>query len=82
MAMLIAALMFFSNLESRGAMLAHLGGMVTAFVYMYFFEGKDLKLKTGMTLQQRYNKWKIERARRKFQVYLRKNDPDRDRWVN
>ena len=82
MAMLIAALMFFSNLESRGAMLAHLGGMVTAFIYMYFFEGKELTIKTRLTLKQRYKQWKIDRARKKFQVYLRKNNPDRDRWVN
>ena len=86
-AMLIAALMFFSNLESRGAALAHLGGMVTAFVYMYFFAAKDTGRRTsrnplGMTLKERYYQWKIERARKKFQVYLRKNDPDRDRWVN
>lgn len=81
-AMLIAALMFFSNLESRGAMLVHLGGMVTAFVYMFFFQGKDIGLKSKLTLRERYNQWKIQRARKKFQVYLRKNDPDRDRWVN
>jgi len=82
MAMLIAALMFFLTLDTRGAFLTHLGGMVTAFVYMYFFEGKDLNVKTSATLRQRYRRWKAERAKKKFQVYLRKNDPDRDRWVN
>ncbi|HEY3742208.1 MAG TPA: rhomboid family intramembrane serine protease [Bryobacteraceae bacterium] len=83
-AIVIAALMFFSTLDTRGAYLTHLGGMVTAFVYMYFFEGKEIKLKTGgrSTLQQKYRQWKVERAKKKFQVYLRKNDPDRDRWVN
>ena len=81
-AMLIAALMFFLTLDTRGAFLAHLGGMVTAFIYMYFFEGKDLAMKSRMTLRERYNLWKIDRAKKKFQVYLRKNDPDRDRWVN
>ena len=81
-AMLIAALIFFSNLESRGGMLVHLGGMVTAFVYMYFFQGQDLALKSKLTLKERFNQWKVQRARKKFQVYMRKNDPDRDRWVN
>ena len=81
-AMLIAALMFFLTLDTRGAFLAHLGGMVTAFIYMYFFEGKDLAMKSRLTLRERYNLWKIDRAKKKFQVYLRKNDPDRDRWVN
>jgi membrane associated rhomboid family serine protease len=82
MAMLIAALVFFSNLESRGAMLVHLGGMVTAFVYMYFFQGSDLSFQARETLRGRYKQWKADRARKKFQVYLRKNDSDRDRWVN
>jgi len=49
---------------------------------MYFFQGRDLAIKSRLTLKQRYHQWKIERARKKFQVYLRKNDPDRDRWVN
>jgi len=80
--MLLAALYFFLTLDYHGAYLAHLGGMVTAFIYMYFFQGKDLELKTGVTLKERYRQWKIDRARKKFQVYLRKNDPDRDRWVN
>jgi len=82
MAMLIAALMFFLTLDTRGAFLTHLGGMVTAFVYMYFFEGKDLEMRTGATIRQRYRRWQAERAKKKFQAYLRKNDPDRDRWVN
>ena len=80
--MLLAALYFFMTLDYQGAFLPHLGGMVVAFVYMYYFEGKDLKLKTGLTLQERYRQWKIDRAKKKFQVYLRKNDPNRDRWVN
>ena len=33
-------------------------------------------------LKSQYQQWKIQRAKKKFQVYLRKNDPDRDRWVN
>jgi len=80
--MLLAALYFFLTLDYRGAYLTHLGGMVTAFVYMYFFQGKDLTLKSKLTLRERYNQWKMDRAKKKFQVYLRKNDPDRDRWVN
>jgi len=82
MAMLIAALMFFLTLDTRGAFLTHLGGMVTAFVYMYFFERKDVKLKAGATLSERYRQWKIDRAKKKFQVYLRKNNSDRGPWVN
>src|SRR5439155_2763508 len=80
--MILAAVFFFLTLDYHGAYLAHIGGMAVAFVYMYFFQGRDLSLKSKLTLKQRYHQWKIDRARRKFQVYLRKNDPDRDRWVN
>jgi hypothetical protein len=29
-----------------------------------------------------YRDWRVERARRKFQVYLRKRGPGGDRWTN
>jgi hypothetical protein len=30
----------------------------------------------------RYKQWKMERAKRKFQVYLRKQNSDRDRTIH
>ena len=33
-------------------------------------------------LRQQFQEWKLQRAKRKFQVYLRKHDSNRDRWVN
>lgn len=91
MAMLMGAFWFLMTLDTRGAFLAHVGGMLTAFVYMMFFAERRSSSRSSSrssgpglaeTVRARYKKWKIERARRKFQVYLRKNDPDRDRWVN
>ncbi|HOK44596.1 MAG TPA: rhomboid family intramembrane serine protease, partial [Bryobacteraceae bacterium] len=68
--------------------IAHLGGLVFGYIY----------LKTGMlrakyssrprragwfaSLHRQYQDWKIQRARRKFQVYMRKHRSDDDRWVN
>jgi len=31
---------------------------------------------------QPYNAWKLERAKKKFQVYMRKKGSDRDRHIN
>jgi hypothetical protein len=34
------------------------------------------------SLKESYTNWKLARAKRKFQVYMRKKSSDRDRWVN
>src|SRR5579864_8107774 len=53
--------------------IAHLGGMLVGYVY----------LKAGWqairipNVRGAYNQWKLQRAKRKFQVYLRKHDRDR-----
>jgi membrane associated rhomboid family serine protease len=82
MAMIMGAVWLL--MSGPGSLLPHLGGMVTAFVYMLYFQGRKKmpNIQLGDTIRHRYKQWKIERAKKKFQVYLRKNDPDRDRWVN
>jgi hypothetical protein len=55
---------------------AHLGGML--FGYMYL-RGRFLRLDAGKLLR-RYQEWKLQRAKRKFQVYMRKHG--RGPWVN
>jgi len=35
----------------------------------------------GIVMQQ-YRQWKLARAKRRFQVYLKKRGSDRDPWVN
>jgi hypothetical protein len=32
--------------------------------------------------RDQYKNWQRQRARKKFQVYLRRHGSDRDRWVN
>ena len=36
----------------------------------------------GMSLNRRYEKWRIDRAKRKFQVYMRKQDSKREPWIH
>jgi len=58
--------------------IAHLGGMVVGFVYLKSrFPGMRLKLPDW---RGAYRQWKLQRAKRKFQVYMKKQG--RGPWVN
>jgi membrane associated rhomboid family serine protease len=57
---------------------AHLGGLVVGFVYMKLPHTRMPALNLG----RRYEQWKLQRARRKFQVYMRKQDSKREPWVH
>jgi membrane associated rhomboid family serine protease len=76
----IGAIEFVSEISGPGSNishLAHLGGMLVAFLYLRGsgFSGR---------MQLRYDEWRRARLRRKFEVYMRdrerKDDPDR--WIN
>ncbi len=72
------ALLSSFNINSGVSDIAHLGGMLFGYLYL-----KVPFRRFGMPdFQQRYRAWKLERAKRKFQVYMRKHGSDRDRWVN
>jgi membrane associated rhomboid family serine protease len=85
--MILGAIAFFSvrDLNSGVSDIAHLSGMLFGFVFL-----KSSRLnKTTMRkfdpvspMMDSYKAWKLARAKRKFQVYLKKQGSDRDRWVN
>jgi len=80
--MIIGAITFMSTIGSSGggvSHVAHLGGMV--FGYLYLRSG-FARIDLIGPLRQEYENWKLRRAKKKFQVYLRKKDSDRDRWVH
>ena len=58
---------------------AHLGGLLFGYIFLkkpragYDFLGP---------MQRLYKQWKIQRAKRKFEVYLRKQGSNRDPWVH
>jgi len=66
------------NVNSGVSNVAHLGGMAVGFAYlrMRFFK-VDLSY-----FRREYNAWKLRRAKKRFQVYLRKHGSDRDTFVN
>ena len=81
--MIIGAIAFLSSLNaSEGggvSHVAHLGGML--FGYLYLKSGLRKTDFLG-SMRRQYEDWKVARARRKFQVYLRKRESDHDRWVH
>jgi hypothetical protein len=60
---------------------AHLGGMI--FGYLYLKAGSRFRIRVGAwsALERQYQQWKLQRAKRKFQVYLKKQRGS-DRFVN
>ena len=82
--MIIGAIEFLSlfNAESGVSNFAHLGGMLFGYLYLKSQRRRGVSFDLTGSLERRYQAWKIERAKKKFQVYLRKQDSKRDRWVN
>ncbi len=58
---------------------AHLGGMLIGYVYL---RSRYRRVDLLAELRAWYRDWKIRRARKKFEVYMRKHRRDRDDWVN
>ena len=56
-----------------------LGGMVGGYLLL---RGRKLKIQIRQPAMDAYKDWKLRRAKKKFQVYLKKRDSGPDRWVN
>ncbi|MFB3825403.1 MAG: rhomboid family intramembrane serine protease [Bryobacteraceae bacterium] len=72
------ALLSSLNVNSGVSDIAHLGGMLFGLIYL---KARLPRVSFG-DLGYRYRQWKLQRAKRKFQVYLRKHNSDRNPWVN
>jgi membrane associated rhomboid family serine protease len=68
------------NVNSGVSDVAHLGGM--AFGYLFLKMPKTLNFDPTASVRGAYRSWKLARAKKKFQVYLRKQGSDRGPWVN
>ena len=63
------ALAFYSSMSDNGGGVAnatHLGGLLVGYLYL---KGLRLRLSPWAEVKYRYVKWKIGRARKKFDVY-------------
>lgn len=80
--LLIAAVDFLITFGSA-AQMALLTGMVIGYFYVRAPRRKRApRASLGGTVRAAYRDWKLKRAKRKFQVYLKKKGSDRDPWVN
>jgi membrane associated rhomboid family serine protease len=71
-----------STVQAKGqgiAVLAHLGGMATGYLML---RGKRLRVQIRQPVVSSFKEWKLRRAKKKFEVYLKKQDSKTDRWVH
>ena len=66
------------NVNSGVSNVAHLGGMIFGLLYLKVrFPKLDM-----YEVRRWYRNYKLQRAKKKFQVYMRKHGSDRGPWVN
>lgn len=96
MVMIIGGMVFLSSVGEFGgpvSHIGHLGGMLTGLVllrsaWMKRRGGPSVSFDPLGMMRKAYSDWKFQRAKKKFQVYLREQDTDsrnrrddRNRWV-
>lgn len=72
------ALLGAMNVNSGVSNVAHLGGMIFGLLYL---KVRFPKLDT-YAVRTWYRNYKLQRAKKKFQVYMRKHGSDRGPWIN
>jgi membrane associated rhomboid family serine protease len=77
--LIIAAIVFFSNTPFSIAETALLFGMVTGYLLL---RGNKLKSQIRQPILAGYKDWKLRRARKKFEVYLKRRDSGSDRTIH
>ena len=89
MVMIVGTLAFLSSFQGPSTVsnLAHLGGMLFGFAYMKTqFGSRRRTVAAGRTpslsLSDRWKEYKLQRARKKFKVYMKKHDSGQGPWVN
>lgn len=75
----IALLFSLSSPEGGVAHIAHLSGLVIGYLYL---RGGSLRVRPLAELRYRYNKWRIDRMRRRFDVYSGGRRDDIDRHIH
>ena len=76
--LIIGLVVFLQSLGSASS-IALLSGMLIGYLLL---RGKKLQVQVKQPLVSGYKDWKLRRARKKFEVYLKKRDSGPDRWVN
>lgn len=78
--MILGGIAFLSTIGSSGggvSHVAHLGGMLFGFLYLRSQRGRRRAGSGWLSaLESRYREWKIQRAKKKFEVYMRRHQDD------
>lgn len=77
--LIIGAIVFFQTFQVSIGQTALLVGMLVGYLLL---RGKSLQGQVRQPLLAGYKDWKLRRARKKFEVYLKRRDSGSDRWVN
>jgi membrane associated rhomboid family serine protease len=77
--LIIGAIVFFQTFPVSIGETALLVGMLVGYLLL---RGKSLQGQVRQPLLASYKDWKLRRARKKFEVYLKRRDSGPDRWVN
>lgn len=79
--MIIGAIAFLMSFQPGNGVsnFAHLGGMLFGYIFM---KSPKLNLNPIGPIEAQIRDWKLRRAKKKFQVYLRKQGSDRDPYVH
>jgi membrane associated rhomboid family serine protease len=79
--MIVGVIAFMSSFGANTGVseFAHLGGMLFAYIFLKWMPRQfDL----AGPLQRSYREWVIQRRKKKFEVYMRKQGSQRDPWVH
>jgi hypothetical protein len=84
MVMIFGAIAFLSSFQTGSTVsnLAHLGGMLFGFVYMKMQFGARKTTTFQFDFARRWKEYKLQRARKKFKVYLKKHGSGDGPWAN
>jgi hypothetical protein len=52
------------------------------FGYVFLKKPRNVQFDLAGPARRRYQEWKLQRAKKKFQVYLRKQGSNRDPWIH
>ena len=79
--MIYGAIAFLGSFQVNSGVseFAHLGGLLFGYL---FFKTPNFRFDLAGPIRRQYNDWKLRRAKKKFQVYLRKQGPGRDPRVH
>ncbi len=84
--LIMGAIVFLSTLRDSGggvSHIAHLGGMLFGFIWLKMglgYRPTGSRTNLWQNLRDSYHDWRLKRARRKFQVYLKKQGTSSRDW--